>query len=89
MIERFSIVNSLDINKLAHMAYKYVREAKGEKPYIFMSEDTALAVESECGNIPFEPTANRSRNRNGFVALFDGYKVFANNDMKFGDIEIR
>lgn len=89
MIERFSIINSLDVNKLAHKAYEYVRDTKGEKPYIFMSEDTAIAVERASGTIPFEIALSQNRNKNGFIALFDGYKVFSNNDMKFGDIEIR
>ena len=62
-------------------------------PYLFMNEETIKAIERECGiyNRPEYDTqllSNKNK-KNGVVAEFTGYKVYINNDLTFGVVEIR
>ena len=61
-----------------------------------MSEDTANAIESEyeveLGFCTKEMNANvkpKGDIKNGIRATYCGYKVFINNDLRYGIVEIR
>jgi hypothetical protein len=59
-----------------------------------MNEDTARAIESEVGVndiiIDNDTLANKIKNtKGGIYATYTGCKVFINNDLKFGIVEIR
>lgn len=95
MSRKFSIVATIDLGKIDNEIKEYkMLHLYNEEPYIFMSEDTARAIESEVGIndiiIDNETLANKIKNTKGGVyATYTGYKVFINNDLKFGIVEVR
>ena len=93
MIEKFSIIKTLDLDKLNNMIDKYICMTNNRDPYIFMSNDTADAIADVVNPLNFDvlPTKENfnTKSRNGVQALYTGYKMFINNDLKFGIVEIR
>ena len=88
MSRKFSIVKTIDVDKIVEEIDNHIRTTGEFSPYIFMSEDTMKAVE---GGLPEVKWADPSLKANykGKQAAFTGYKVFTNNDLKFGIVEIR
>ena len=85
MIGRFSILKYMDLEKI-NKNIKIYEDSTGKEPYLFMSNETANAVckqaTSYLGTLfPYKP--------NDVLTLYDGYKVFPNNDLEFGEVEIR
>lgn len=93
MNKKFSIV-TINIDKIFKELDNYInQQGYHHLPYLFMSEDTAKAIERECGiyNRPEYDTqllSNKNK-KNGVYAEFTGYKVYANNDLAYGVVEIR
>ena len=90
MSRKFSIVRTLDIDKIIEEIDSYVMITGEFDPYIFMSEETSKAIEKEVvveWIDPLDPSLKL--NRKYKVDTFAGHKVFINNDLKFGVIEIR
>ena len=93
MIENFSIIKTLDLDKLDNMIDKYICMTNRRDPYIFMSDDTCNAIADAVS--PFKSNMFSTKEnlntkcKNGVNALYTGYKVFINNDLKFGMVEIR
>ena len=80
MTEKFSIVKQLDMCKLDEGINKF-RMVKGYDPYIFMNFRTM----EEIRNVT-------ERKLNCFIMIinkYKGYKVFEDNDLLFGEIELR
>ena len=93
MSRKFSIA-TIDIDKIFKELDNYINQhGYNCLPYLFMNEDTAKAIELECGivNRPTYDTQLLSiRNvKGGVYAEFTGYKVFINNDLRYGVVEIR
>lgn len=96
MSRKFSIITAINFDKLDNEISEYVQYHGNFDPYIFMSEDTANAIESECevqfGFIAKDINSNvkpKGDAKNGIKASYCGYKVFINNDLKYGIVEIR
>lgn len=96
MSRKFSIMTTINFDKLDNEIREYVQCNGNFDPYIFMSEDTANAIESEV-QVEFgfdvkDANSNiklKSDIKNGVKATYCGYKIFINNDLKFGIVEIR
>lgn len=92
MIENFSIIKTLDLDKLDNMIDKYICMTNKRDPYIFMSDDTVNAIADAVNPFEFDVFSikeNNTKYKNGVYALYNNYKVFINNDLKFGTVEIR
>ena len=85
MSEKFSIVKTIDLEKLNIKIDGYIHKTGETNPYIFMNRDTADAI--TCDVIPhIHISANRL---SGVMGRYCGYKVFMDNELKFGEVEIR
>lgn len=82
MSEKFSIATTINTSILDIKIDRYLNSNK-EEPYIFMNEDTVDAITYTPEVIP------RTHYKNGVVGKYCGYKVFLDNDLKFGEVEIR
>lgn len=92
MSRKFSIIATVDLDRINDEIEKYVSLNGNFDPYIFMNEDTARAVENEVGtNIVIDgiDLPNKRNTKDGVYATYSGYKVFINNDLRFGIVEIR
>ena len=96
MSRKFSIISTINFDKLDNEIEEYVQRNGNFDPYIFMSEDTANAIESEYevefGFSTKEMNANvkpKGDTKNGIKATYCGHKVFINNDLRYGIVEIR
>lgn len=89
MSKKFSILKTIDIDKLYKDVNEYIYETGEKNPYIFMCKDTIEAISQEV----MEPYMRRNNktyfDNNGVVAEYCGYKIFSNNELKFGEIELR
>ena len=84
MSKTFSIVKTIDIDKIFDEIVNYALNTDEEHPYVFMNKDTVAAIAREIEI----PNVNDIK-LNGIVARFKGYKVYLNNDLTFGEVEIR
>lgn len=92
MSRKFSIMATINFDKLDNEINEYIKCNDGFAPYIFMSEDTANAIAKEFEiefGIPVTDTCSNVRVKDGVKATYTGYKVFINNDLKLGVVEIR
>ena len=95
MSKKFSIMTIIDLNKLDNEINEYIRLTSNDDPYIFMNQDTVDAIEDEFRlkfGMPIKDIDINNLNaklKNGTKAEYCGYKVFINNDLKFGIVEIR
>lgn len=87
MSKKFSIIKTINIDKLDNEINKYILEQNDNfEPYIFMSENTASVIAQEIGvNI----VDNVKPLKDGIKAVYCGYKVFIDNDLELGTVEIR
>lgn len=88
MIGRFSILRSLDVEKINENINIYECET-GEVPYLFMNEETINALCNEIGDCFVTKESFESLSSQGMVGSFNGYKFYPNNDLEFGKVEIR
>lgn len=86
MSRKFSIIKTIDLNKLCHEIDEYIMQTKELKPYIFMHIDTIDAID-EASSTSF--TNPSTPHYEGVIGYWEGYKIFVNNDLKFGEVEIR
>ena len=92
MSKKFSIVTTIDVGKIDEEITKYVNLNGNFDPYIFMNEDTASVITNEVGVdivIDSNDLPHKRNAKNGISASYAGYKVFINNDLTFGIVEIR
>ena len=85
MSGKFSIVSSIDLKRIDTEIYEYKKLNGCLEPYLFMSEETARAIETEVGIYDVMPCDNsllKKYTANGVCATYTGYKVFINNDLK-------
>ena len=93
---KFPIANirgvEIDFNKLSEEIYEYTI-LNGEEPYLFMHINTFQAILAELQSTLttfFNPVyAVKAFKGTDVKALYEGCKVFINNDLKFGIVEIR
>lgn len=93
MSRKFSIVATVDLSKIKDEIEKYIQTNGNLDPYIFMNEDTIRAIENEIGAddvvVSGVDLPNKRNTKNGMYATYCGCKVFINNDLRFGIVEIR
>ena len=87
MGKKFSIVKTLDVDKLDSEIEKYICVNNETNPYIFMSDETAEAIIKQLDPMGLFDT--KTKDRKGRIAAYTGYRVFIDKTKKYGDIEIR
>lgn len=91
MIGRFSILKSLDLEKISTNIEIYEAET-GNTPYLFMSKKTITAIHEQVKGYLMEMYPNKMNEYvsiSEMCAFYEGSKVFLNNDLEFGEVEIR
>ncbi len=84
--DRFAITTKkLDFMKLNEKIHTYKFE-NGYKPYLFMNEDT---IDELTIIIGFSPDGLMGANPSGYCGTYCGQKVFCDETMQFGDVEMR
>lgn len=88
---KFAIIITVALEKIDEEIQEYIQQnGHFVEPYLFMSEDTAKAIEAEVAkNIYTDSLPNKKNTKDGVYATYTGYKIFINNDLKFGIVEIR
>ena len=94
MGRKFSIVATIDLSRIDDEIEEYVSLNGSFDPYIFMNEDTVRAIENEVGAhdivvVDGIDLSNKRNTKDGMYATYSGYKMFINNDLRFGIVEIR
>lgn len=82
------ITYEIDENKLRNKIIDFER-ITGQHAYIFMNQKTASAFEEQ-----YKPYIISSKEiikfKNGFyIKVYDGNKIFIDDDLEFGEIDIR
>ena len=86
---RCSIVKTLDYDVLNGNIAIY-QEANGEEPYLFMNEETANAICDDLLNRKVYVSKVFGQAANGnYIGRFNGLKVYTNDDLQFGEVELR
>lgn len=90
-MEIFSIVDKINVNKLNTEVEEFIYR-KGHRPYIFANKETLEAlvkpIEQE---LKFVPTATgvTTSFKSCFIGKYQGDKMFEDDTLKFGEIELR
>ena len=82
---KFSIIQRIDLNILSEQLYKWNKVNNEYKPIILLSPDTLKDI-PRLDEYKLESTNNRCT---GMVGMYQGYKVFSDPTMKYGDVELR
>lgn len=90
MSRKFSIITkTIDFNKLDKELYEYMM-LNGYEPYLFMRKDTLNAILNECPTVDDTLEHYQIRAKvNGVAGYYCGCKVFEDNTLKLGEVEIR
>lgn len=90
-METFSIVDKINVNKLNTKVEEFIYR-EGHEPYIFANKETLDAlvkpIEQELKFISAS-TGVVSSFKTCLVGKYHGYKMFEDNTLKFGEIELR
>ena len=90
MSRKFSIIKTVDLNKLNMQIDDYKCETYEENPYIFANGETikAMCVTSLSldNSQPMGFASLKSSFKRG---KYEGYKIFQDDDLPFGEVEIR
>lgn len=86
MSKKFSIVRTIDFEKLDYEIGLYQAINEETNPYLFMNKDTVYAIISSYKIFNTCLYENRSDDCKGY---YRGHKVFIDNDLEFGEVEIR
>ena len=84
-MSKFSIITTIDLNRIDKEIEKYVNLNGNFDPYIFMSSDTAKAIANQ---VAVDTQALKAI-KNNASSTYMGYRLFINDDLKFGIVEIR
>lgn len=90
-MEKFSIVDKINVNKLNTKVEEFVYR-EGHEPYIFANKETLDAlvkpIEQE---LKFVPTATgvTTSFKSCFIGKYQDNKMFQDDTLKFGEIELR
>lgn len=91
MSKKFSIAKTVNLRKLHENIQQYICETGENDPYIFANEETIREMSKdylERVDVLCEQIL-RSKYPNGIIGKYEGYKIFQDNDLKFGEVEIR
>lgn len=90
MVNKKNIIKIIDIKELNKAIDEYL-DSTGDRiePYLFMNQSTfdgvSVAVETTYG----DDLCDIAAKLDGIAGYYCGYKVFKDNTLKFGEIEIR
>ena len=84
MRRNFKITNIININTLNQNIGGFEYENR-YKPYIFMNSSTITEL---CNTIDL-PTVDIPSKSNGLCGTYMGIKVFCDNTLQFGEVELR
>lgn len=93
-MEKFSIVEKLNVNKLNEKVKEFIYKENHE-PYIFANKETLeeltnLTINDELKCISSLPTITITTSyKSCFVGRFYGNKMFRDDTLEFGEIELR
>lgn len=82
MRDSFYITTGMDLDKLNDRIDKY-ELIERERSYVFISTATANAA------FPYHEWTQSLRAGDGVKGLYSGCRVFINNDLHFGEVELR
>ena len=86
MSKKFSIVRTkIDISKLFNNIEEY-SIINMAQPYLFMNKDTIDELISQVG---YKPDGLLGAQSSSMCGYFQGHKVFCDNTLSFGEVEIR
>ena len=87
MNRKFSIIQKIDMSELNRMIDEYKISTDETNPYLFMNEstinvipnadDTLYDLNQICAKV------------NGIAGYYSGYKIFKDDSLDFGEVEIR
>lgn len=93
MAEKFSIIKQFDTEKLSRRLSEFICK-NWYNPYIFANHETLEALKK-----PYEQDMKRiefidggvlvTGTNKGLIAKYQGYKMFEDNTLEFGEIELR
>ena len=86
MSKKFSIVRTIDFEKLDYEIGLYQAINEEIDPYLFMNNNTVDSIISSYKVFNIYLYEARSDDCKGY---YRGCKVFIDNDLKFGEVEIR
>lgn len=87
MERKFSIAQKLDLDKLAKKINEYQINTGETEPYLFMSKSTLDAM--PINNDILHNIQEVCVKANGVAGCCFGYKVFRDDSLSFGEVEIR
>jgi hypothetical protein len=90
-METFSIVDKIDVNKLNTKIAEFVYK-EGHEPYIFANKETLEAlVKPIVHELKFVSpiTSVTTSFKRCFIGKYQGNKMFEDDTLKFGEIELR
>lgn len=88
MINRkFSIIQKIDVTILNNMIHEYQRCTGEINPYLFMNKNTFDAI--PIVNADFYNLSQFRAKLNGITGYYHGCKVFRDDTLDFGEVEIR
>ena len=93
MSKKFSIVKEIDLDQLRKQIELYRYETGESNPYLFMNNKTIKQIcDTGIPDLTIYKTLGRpivTYNSNNLIGFFEGYKVFGDNTLSFGEVEIR
>lgn len=91
MRENFYIIETVNLDRILKKIDNYINQ-NDYPPYLFMSKETADAIEHEVAKnnpILYDASLSNKSSKDGIYGEFIGYKIYINNDLNFGMVEIR
>ena len=86
MSKKFSIVKTIDVEKLRKQIETFRMETMEINPYVFMNFRTIREICNEAGVPVSTPPFTLE---NVLIGLFEGVKIFQDDSLKYGEVEIR
>lgn len=94
MSKKFSIVKEIDLSKLNREINTFINETRETNPYLFMNNDTFNAIYKSTSSI-FKASntigdgVNQIRNSNKVIGVYQGFIIYRNDILSYGEVEIR
>lgn len=74
-----------DINKIDNEIDRYMFETGETDPYLFMSKKTFAAIT----HVSYDFCIGQKTIADGIIGKYHGYKIYPNNELGLGEVEIR
>lgn len=89
MSKKFSIVRTIDFGKLDYEIDGYMTMTGEKNPYLFMNKDTIDAITNSYEVVHIRPYDTTRITNEDCKGHYCGHKIFLDNDLKFGEVEVR